>query len=110
MNTYEFLQISAAVVPDREAIVEAGGHGRRVLYMDFVTQVNKLANALTGLGLERGHKLAVMSVNSADYLTTFYAASKLGVTVVPLNNRAKVEELIYMLNTSEAKALLVSDR
>jgi acyl-CoA synthetase (AMP-forming)/AMP-acid ligase II len=110
MNTYEFLQISSAVVPDREAIVEFGGQGRRVLYMDLVPRVNKLANALSGLGLHLGEKVAVMSVNSSDYVETYYAASKLGLTFVPLNYRAKVEELVHMLNVSEVKALFVSDR
>ncbi len=110
MNTVEFLQISSAVVPDREALVEVGGGNRRVLYMEMYPRVVKLANALTALGLERGNKVAVMSVNSADYVTTYYACAMLGITFVPLNNRAKDEELTYMLNVSQTKAIFVSDR
>ncbi len=110
MNTVEFLQISSAVVPDREALVEAGGSNRRILYMEMYPRVVKLANALAGLGIKRGHKVAVMSVNSAEYVVTYYACAMLGVTFVPLNNRAKDEELTYMLNVSQAKAIFVSDR
>jgi acyl-CoA synthetase (AMP-forming)/AMP-acid ligase II len=110
MNTVEFLQISSAVVPDREALVEVGGDNKRITYMDMYPQVVKLANALTGLGVERGCKVAAMSVNSADYVVTYYACAMLGVTFVPLNNRAKDEELTHMLNVSECQAVFVSER
>jgi acyl-CoA synthetase (AMP-forming)/AMP-acid ligase II len=110
LNTVEFLQISSAVVPDREALVEVGGSGKRILYMDMYPQVVKLANALTSLGISKGEKVATMSVNSADYVVTYYACAMLGVTFVPLNFRAKDEELTHMLNISQAQALFVSDR
>jgi acyl-CoA synthetase (AMP-forming)/AMP-acid ligase II len=110
MNTIEFLQISSAVVPDREALVEVGGTGKRVTYEEMYPRVVKLANALQGLGLERGQKVAVMSVNSADYVITYYACAMLGVTFVPLNYRAKDEELTHMLNVSQCQAVFVSDR
>jgi acyl-CoA synthetase (AMP-forming)/AMP-acid ligase II len=110
MNTIEFLQISSAVVPDREALVEVGGTGKRVTYEEMYPLVVKLANALQGLGLERGQKVAVMSVNSADYVITYYACAMLGITFVPLNYRAKDEELTHMLNVSQCQAVFVSDR
>ncbi len=110
MNTIEFLQISSAVVPDREALVEVGGSGKRITYMDMYPRVTRLANALQGLGIERGQKVAVMSVNSADYVVTYYACAMLGVTFVPMNYRAKDEELTHMLNVSQCQALFVSDR
>jgi len=110
MNTIEFLQISSAVVPDREALVEIGGSGKRITYMEMYPLVTKLANALQGLGIERGQRVAVMSVNSADYVITYYACAMLGVTFVPLNYRAKDEELTHMLNVSQCAAIFVSDR
>jgi acyl-CoA synthetase (AMP-forming)/AMP-acid ligase II len=110
MNTVEFLQISSAVVPDREALVEVGGSNKRVLYMEMYSRVVKLANALAALGLQKGDHVAVMSVNSADYVTTYYACAMQGLTFVPLNNRAKDEELTYMLNVSQTRAIFVSDR
>jgi acyl-CoA synthetase (AMP-forming)/AMP-acid ligase II len=110
MNTVEFLQISAAVVPDREAMVEVGGNGQRVTFETMASNVARLANALQGLGLVRGDKVGVMSVNSADYVTTYYAAASIGITFVPLNYRSKDEELTHMLNSSRARALFVSDR
>ncbi len=110
MNTIEFLQISSAVVPDREALVEFGGNNKRITYGEMYPQVVKLANALQGLGIERGQNVAAMSVNSADFVLTYYACAMLGVTFVPLNYRAKDEELTHMLNVSQCQAVFVSDR
>ena len=110
MNTIEFLQISSAVVREREALVEVGGSGRRVTYGEMYPEVVKLANGLQALGVERGHNVAVMSVNSADYVITYYACAMLGVTFVPLNYRSKDEELTHMLNVSQCQAVFVSER
>ena len=110
MNTIEFLQISSAIVPDREALVEVGGSEARVTYGEMMPRVEQLAAALAGLGLSKGDKLSVMSVNSAEYVITYYACAMMGVTFVPLNFRSKDEELTHMINVSRSKAVLVSDR
>ena len=111
MNTIEFLQISSAVVPDREALVEVGGTtNKRITYEEMYPLVVKLANALQGLGIEKGQKVATMAQNSADFVVTYYACAMLGVTFVPLNYRSKDEELTHMLNVSECQAVFVSDR
>jgi acyl-CoA synthetase (AMP-forming)/AMP-acid ligase II len=107
MNTAEFLTISAAVVPDREALVCGES---RTDYAGMQSRVNKLANALQSLGVERGTAVAVMAVNSPQYVESYYACAKAGAVFVPLNYRAKREELEYMLNASETQVLLVGGR
>ena len=107
MNTAEFLDISAAVVPDRAALITGD---QQQTFAEMGAQVTQLANALQGLGLVKGDHLGVMSVNSSEYVVTYYACARLGLTFVPLNYRAKAEELEYMINTAEVKALFVSDR
>ena len=107
MNTAEFLDISAAVVPDRAALI-TGDHQQS--FAEMSAQVTQLANALQGLGLSKGDHLGVMSVNSSEYVVSYYACARLGIIFVPLNYRARAEELEYMINTAEVKALFVSDR
>ena len=107
MNTAEFLQISSAVVPDREALVCGEG---RITYMEMSQRVNRLANALLGRGIQRGTKVAVMALNSPQYVETYYACAKIGAVFVPLNYRAKREEIIHMLNNSEAPLLFAGER
>jgi acyl-CoA synthetase (AMP-forming)/AMP-acid ligase II len=107
MNTAEFLTISSAVVPEREALVSGE---TRVTYADMNSRVNRLANALQGLGVGRGTAVAAMAVNSPQYVETYYACAKLGAVFVPLNYRAKHEELDHMVNASETKVLFVGER
>ncbi len=107
MNTADFLELSAAVVPDRAALI---CEDTVKTYADLQAEVTRLGNALQGLGLTRGDHVGVMSVNSAEYVVIYYACAKIGVTFVPLNYRAKREELTYMINTVEAKLIFVSDR
>jgi long-chain acyl-CoA synthetase len=109
MNPAEFLTISAAVVPEREAMVSGDG-GSRVTYADMASQVNKVANSLQSMGVAQGSRVAVMATNSPEYVEIYYACAKLGACFVPLNFRAKREELAYMLNASEAGVLFAADR
>ncbi len=107
MNTAEFLQISSYVVPERTAIVS---DPTRLAYLELLDRVNRLAGALRSLGVKQGDKVAAMGVNSHRFVELYYACAKLGVTFVPLNYRAKQDELTYMINTAEAGVLSVDQR
>ena len=107
MNTAEFLEMAAAVLPERAALICGD---RRRSYAETQTEVARLANALRGLGLRRGDQLGVLAVNSAESVITYYACAALGITFVPLNYRAKPAELRFMIDRAELKALFVADR
>ncbi len=95
------------MVPDREALVSGK---QRTTYMDMASRVTRLANGLKGMGVGRGTAVAVMAVNCPQYVEAYYAVAKLGGVFVPLNYRAKQEELDYMVNASETQVLLVGER
>src|SRR3970040_2210327 len=107
MNTAEFLMIASSVVPDRVALV---CEGESRTFAELQERVTRLANALQALGIGRGDKVAVMALNSVPYVETYYACAKAGAVFVPLNYRAKKEELAYMVNNSETKAMFVGER
>ncbi len=107
MNTAEFLQISAMVVPDRTALV-AGA--KRITFMEMADRVNRLANWLLEQGAGPDHPVGVVSTNGVEFIECYYAAAKIGATFVPLNYRAKVEELTYMINASDIHVLFVGER
>lgn len=109
MNPAEFLTMSSAVLPEREALVSGDGK-TRITYAQMAARVNRLANALRARGIGRGSRVALMAVNSPEYVEVYYACAKIGACFVPLNFRAKREELAYMLNASEASLLFIGDR
>ncbi len=107
MNTAEFLMIASSVVPERAAMV---CNGDQRTFAQLQERVNRLANALQSLGVQQGGKVAAMALNSIPYVETYYACAKLGAVFVPLNYRAKKEELVYMVNNAEASVLFVGER
>jgi acyl-CoA synthetase (AMP-forming)/AMP-acid ligase II len=107
MNTLDFLSISAAICPDRDCVVF---EGKRYTFSQVNERSNRLANALLGLGIKKGERVAILQVNCNQYLEAYYAVAKVGAILVPLNFRAKQDELSYMLTNAEAVALFAGDR
>ncbi|MBW2621813.1 MAG: long-chain-fatty-acid--CoA ligase [Deltaproteobacteria bacterium] len=107
MNTTDFLSIAAAICPDRDFMVFEGS---RWNYFETSERINKLANALSEMGVAKGDRIGVLSVNCPQYIEIYFAAAKAGAIFVPLNFRAKVDELAYMIATSRAKVLFVGER
>ncbi len=107
MNTTDFLTIASAIVPDRTAIIF---EGKKFSFGQLNERSNRLANALTKLGVKKGDIVAILQVNCNHYLETYYAVAKLGAIFAPLNFRAKADELTYMLNNCEARILFVGER
>ncbi|HEU4758938.1 MAG TPA: long-chain-fatty-acid--CoA ligase [Dehalococcoidia bacterium] len=107
MNTSEFLMIAASIVPERTAMV---CEGKERTFAEMQERVNRLANAMQSMGVGRGDKVAVMALNSMEYVEAYYATARLGGVFVPLNYRAKQEELAYMINNSETVVLFVGER
>jgi acyl-CoA synthetase (AMP-forming)/AMP-acid ligase II len=107
MNTTEFLTISSAICPDRDFMVF---DGNITSYMQASARVNSLAFKLAEMGVEKEDRIGIISVNCPQYIEAYFAAAKTGAIFVPLNFRAKLDELEYMLGASEAKYVFVGSR
>jgi len=107
MNTTDFLDIATSIYPDNVAIIF---EDKRYTFAQLNQRVNKLANALSRLGLNQGDRIAILQVNCNQCVEAYFAASKLGAIYLPLSYRAKGDELTYMLNNAEARVLLVGER
>jgi long-chain acyl-CoA synthetase len=81
----------------------------RLTYDELNRRVNQAAHALARLGLQSSERLTILSDNSARYLETYLAAAKLGLSVTPLNTRLSGPELDYIVNDSEAVAIVAGD-
>ena len=46
-------------------------------------RVNRLANALVKLGVEKGDRIGILQVNCNQYIETYYAAAKIGCHLCP---------------------------
>ncbi|MBI4764341.1 MAG: AMP-binding protein [Deltaproteobacteria bacterium] len=79
-----------------------------VTFAELGQQSNALANGLADLGLLTGDRIALLCGNCHYYREMFWTAGKAGLGLVPVNTRLKPRELVYIINNSEAKALVIS--
>ena len=107
MNTTEFLNIASLIVPDRVAIVFEGA---RYTYAELKSRVNRLANALAGLGVGEGDRVAVLQVNTNEHVELCFAAAQLDAVYAPLNFRARADELSFMVDDAQPKVLVAGSR
>jgi acyl-CoA synthetase (AMP-forming)/AMP-acid ligase II len=107
MNTTDFLSIATAICPERDCVVF---EGERYKYGETNNRVNQLVHALRGLGVTKGDRIGVLSVNCNQHVEAYFATAKLGGIYVPLNYRARAEELEYMINRAEIRVLFVGGR
>ena len=107
MNTTDFLSIATAICPERDCVVF---EGERYTYSEINDRVNQLAHALDGMGVKKGDRIGMLSVNCNQHVEAYFATAKLGGIYVPLNFRSKAEELDYMVKRAEIKVLFVGSR
>lgn len=107
MNTTDFLSIATAICPDRPFLVF---EGQRLTFAETNARINRLANALGKMGIRSGDRVGMLNVNCPQYVEAYFAAAKLGAVFVPLNFRAKADEISYMINHAGIRALFVGGR
>ncbi len=107
MNTADILAIAGSMVPDRPAISDPDS---TIAYMELQSRVNRLAHALHVLGIGKGNNVGILAVNSNEFVELYYATASVGATYVPLNFRAKTEELQYMVDASDINIFFCSER
>jgi fatty-acyl-CoA synthase len=96
----------ATLAPERTALVCGD---RRLTFAEFDARAERLARVLAAAGLGPDDKVAIMCVNSPEYMEAFFAAQKLGCVPVNVNYRYVGAELAYLLDNSDAKALVYHD-
>ncbi|MBM4445518.1 MAG: long-chain-fatty-acid--CoA ligase [Chloroflexi bacterium] len=100
----EMMARNARKFPDKEALIYGE---RRSTYRQLNARINQLAHALKDIGVKKGGKVAILSVNCNQFMETYFALAKIGGVAVPLNFRLHPEEITYIVNQSDAEALIV---
>ena len=79
----------------------------RYTWNEYDQRTDALARGLASLGINRGDRVAVLMLNCHRYFELYYACARMGAAVVPLNIRLARPEIVFILNDSESKALIV---
>ena len=84
-------------------------HGqKRLSYAQFNGRVNRLANALCKLGVQKGDRVAILQYNYPETLESIFACFKMGCGAVPINFRLHPNECAFIIDHSQAKAVILS--
>lgn len=102
----DLLRRNRKLFPDNPAFIF---EGKRFTWTEADERVNRLANALMGLGIKRGDHVAILSKNCNEYLETYFACSRSASICTAFNYRLTPHELQYVIDNSEAKVVIVSD-
>ena len=97
---------TAARYPDKLAICFGD---TRWTYREFDAICNRLANGLIDRGLAAGDRVAILSRNSHAFAALRFALARIGGVLVPINFMLNAQEIAYILRSSGAVALAVSD-
>ena len=98
----------AFLTPDREAYVDGGG-GERLTFSALNSRCNGAANAFLDSGVDKGERVGLLLMNSAEFVEAYFALAKIGAVVVPLNWRLVADELEFILKDSGTTRLIFDD-
>jgi len=99
------IERNAAFSPQKPAL---RFEGETLTYAVLDARIAQTARALkSGLGVNKGDRVAILSLNHPDYLVLLYACARLGAILVPLNWRLAVAEQLFILSDAAAKVLVL---
>ncbi|MBI9092153.1 MAG: AMP-binding protein [Desulfobacterium sp.] len=94
--------------PNRIAVVEHRGKERRTItFWELNQELNRFADATRTLDLQKGQKVALLGLNSTEYLIALYGTAKAGLTAVPINPGMAPGDIAYVLNHAEADCIVL---
>jgi len=82
----------------------------RISYRELGDRVYRLSNLFKDMGAKRGDCIAICHQNCHIFLEAYFAAAQIGAILNPLNFRLSPKELSFILNDSEAKILIASEK
>jgi fatty-acyl-CoA synthase len=92
---------------DREALISPS-HGVRWTWSELAERVDALAAGFLALGLERGQRIGIWSLNRPEWTLTQFAAAKAGLILVTINPAYRLSELEFALRKVGCTAIVTA--
>jgi fatty-acyl-CoA synthase len=99
----------AQVYPDNLVVTFNGVDMRRATYRQSAERMEKLAAALTRLGVKRDDRVGTFAWNNQEHLEAYMAVPSMGAVLHALNIRLFPEQLVYVINHAEDRVIIVDD-
>jgi len=104
MGYGKLLQGMAVKSPEFEIVKQA----EKVYTLDQLNKyANQVANALIGLGIQKGEKFGILLYNSPEYLEILFGLQKTGAVPVPISTRYGLTEFQYIFENTNLSGLFL---
>ena len=104
-----FLERARRLYPRKEIVSKMPGGMHRYTYADFYARVMRLANALEGLGVGKGDRVATFAWNHYRHLELYFAVPCMGAVLHTLNIRLFPDQIAYIINHAADKVIFIDD-
>ncbi len=104
----ELFDATAEKFPDTECVVSVH-QGARFTYREFREITDNLAKGLLSLGVRRGDRVGVWSINRWEWIAVQFATAKIGAVLLNVNPAYRTHELQYVLQQSGAATMILMD-
>ncbi len=100
------LDNTVALYPDNPAVVLVDREYRRT-WREFSDDVDRIAQGLMALGVEKGGKVAIWATNVPQWVALMFATAKIGAILITVNTGYKTAEIEYLLSQSDTETLFI---
>lgn len=90
-------------------LIESGStqnYRREITWSVFEEKANRCANLLMSRGIKKGDRVAILLMNSLEWLPVYFGILKSGALAVPLNYRYSSDEISYCVDLADVDALI----
>ena len=108
INLGSLLRNRMELDPDRLAYID-GNLDVRLTFAELHDRVSQLGNAFVAAGIEKGERVGLLIMNSAEFVESYFALATIGAVVVPLNWRLVPDELEFILKDSGTRRLIFGE-
>ena len=105
-SVVEMFDAAADKWRDKTALVF---YGRKMSYRELRDQVDRFATALCDLGVKKGDKIALLLLNSPQFIIAYFGALKAGATLTPISPVYVSSEIKHQIEDSGAKSIICQD-
>ena len=102
----DFIKRSAYRYPDKIAL---SFQDKNLTYTELENEINKVANALTDLGVKKYDRVAILAHNTLHHVFTWLGCCKIGAIYLAVNYLLNGADIQYCINHSESKVFIIED-
>jgi len=103
----QMLNEIAAKYPNNIALVYSDSDIRHS-YNSFLSEINRAARGLITMGIKKGDRVALWAPNSPEWIISQMALAKIGAIVVPVDHGAEKKDLLYILEQSGSRSIIMA--